>query len=739
MALSNSTKCNASFALTQCPSTAAWAAAYSCTQGLGCRGTKGSNSMCSAVCYAQTTLCFVGANCAVGVGSSAIAYCQSFIGTVNDVNGVGDGLLGSCLANGALNYSTIENYKLCTSAVQLSGALAGLSESSSDTSTYQIVVTLLAVLLGVFLVVIVVLIVYITLCSGMTRRSARRVEDGGSGSSSHPPVSRSGEYRTRRSEAPPGDTPTLALDTAPASKPGKAAPPPPHPNGKDDAAVRRSSIAWVQHDSATSFSTQQSVLVNRLGIQEELARSIVRLLKLGKVQKGKLIGRGGSGAVHCCLLGNGAFIAHKEIYLPSLGKLEAQQLSQEMSIISTLNHRHCVRYYHAEINLEKKLASVWMEYVPGGALSSLAKSIPEPLAEPVAKSYIRQTLQGLAYLHSHGIVHRDVKADNVLVDSDGLVKLADFGSSKLLHNSRSNGGSTLSMPGGSVTDTMVGTPYWMAPEVVNLTADEEPQSDAGGGKGGKEGYNNRADIWSLGIMACEVLSQGEVPWPSFPTYWEVLMHISQKEPILPKHVSPLCQEFLRACLTRDPKKRPGARELLQHAWFDEKDEGLGGTPGTSFETIGDNQDFRSSFGFRECLRALGELQTSGDQDEGSGVTPTPGQPIVDHHPNEVSPQREEEPNGNETSSEGAPNDGSSDSGRDDDAKEYDEEGKAYEEGDDEGDTTPQERQHTEVPQVAAQQELHHNDSDDPTYTFNVNMSSTVLGVSGDIGTSSDLP
>ena len=113
---------------------------------------------------------------------------------------------------------------------------------------------------------------------------------------------------------------------------------------------------------------------------------------------------------------------------------------------------------------------------------------------------------------------------------------------------------------------MVGTPYWMAPEVVNLATADDATGD-----GRRDGYGTKADVWSFGIVACEVLSQGGMPWPSFTTYWEVLVHIAEHDPVLPEHVSPPCKEFLKWVLAREPKKRPTAREVVDHPWLKETD------------------------------------------------------------------------------------------------------------------------------------------------------------------------
>lgn len=618
-----------------------WGDASRCATGLACSTT--TATQCNSACYATTLLCYAGALCGVGVSMSAVNYCQWLLGTVNGSQASGQ--LGDCYP--FLNSSTVQNYQVCVSAVASTGTLQ-FQSSNNENESLTIAVVILGIVAAVLLVVTILMTIFSVVPSLMKKRG--QVSEGGDGNSREMRARNSrqigssgntvnhqhqghGSYQRAVNE----DAPQHRYQQASSSsidEPGQhpamkgSSPKMSHlkygPVGGDsvtsggaESLVRRSSIAWVEKPSPhTSLGgNSKSLLVSRLGLQVEMAKGIVRMLRDGKVQRGRLLGRGGSGTVNCCLLGNGSFIAHKELILPQMGKAEVAQISNELKIISRLNHRHCVRYYHAEVSIEKKHVAFWMEFVPGGSLSSLVKSLDGPIAENVAKSYVRQTLQGLAYLHANGVVHRDVKADNVLVDSDGIVKLADFGSSKLVRKSTNDSQASFQNAGmghASYTDTMIGTPYWMAPEVV--TMDESTTKS-----GDQEGYNHKADIWSLGILACEILCQGEVPWPKFSTYWEILMHISQKDPTLPTAVSALCLEFLKSALTRDPRTRPSARDLLLHPWLDDSDGGVAGHH-ASFEVPDANSDYKMSFGFRECLRTLGDLQRLEAMEDNSNAT-----------------------------------------------------------------------------------------------------------------------
>ena len=201
-----------------------------------------------------------------------------------------------------------------------------------------------------------------------------------------------------------------------------------------------------------------------------------------------------------------------------------------------------------------------MEYVPGGSLKNLIDKFGR-LEESVTRSYTRQLLLGLEYLHRNGVAHRDIKGANCLVGNDGIVKLADFGASKAWRTNSVSGsvgpGAIDGVGGGGasvaahVSGDIKGTPSWMPPEVIR---DQD-----------KSISWRKADVWSLACTTLEI-STGKPPWYQFSNQVTVLYHIacSDSLPEFPPDCSDELKSFLALCLQRDPAKRPDITSLILH-------------------------------------------------------------------------------------------------------------------------------------------------------------------------------
>ncbi|KAJ0962856.1 hypothetical protein J5N97_027978 [Dioscorea zingiberensis] len=219
-------------------------------------------------------------------------------------------------------------------------------------------------------------------------------------------------------------------------------------------------------------------------------------------------------------------------------------IRREVQTMILIDHPNVLRA-HCSFPADRSLWVV-MPYMAGGSCLHLMQSdFPEGFEEPVIATLLREVLKALVYLHGHGHIHRDVKAGNILVDKNGAVKLADFGVSACMFDTGDRQRSR---------NTFVGTPCWMAPEVMQQL----------------HGYDFKADIWSFGITALE-LAHGHAPFSKYPPMKVLLMTLQNAPPGLDyerdKRFSKSFRDLVAACLVKDPKKRPSAEKLLKHPFF----------------------------------------------------------------------------------------------------------------------------------------------------------------------------
>ncbi|XP_006865521.1 PREDICTED: serine/threonine-protein kinase TAO3 isoform X2 [Chrysochloris asiatica] len=208
-----------------------------------------------------------------------------------------------------------------------------------------------------------------------------------------------------------------------------------------------------------------------------------------------------------------------------------QDILKEVKFLRKLKHPNTIEYKGCY--LKEHTAWLVMEYCLGSA-SDLLEVHKKPLQEVEIAAITHGALQGLAYLHSHALIHRDIKAGNILLTEPGQVKLADFGSASMA----------------SPANSFVGTPYWMAPEVI-LAMDEGQ-------------YDGKVDVWSLGITCIE-LAERKPPLFNMNAM-SALYHIAQNDsPTLQSNEwTDSFRRFVDYCLQKIPQERPTSAELLRH-------------------------------------------------------------------------------------------------------------------------------------------------------------------------------
>lgn len=287
--------------------------------------------------------------------------------------------------------------------------------------------------------------------------------------------------------------------------------------------------------------------------------------------KGDLIGKGTYGRVYIALNATtGEMIAVKQVERPrtdsdredSRQKGVVAALKSEIDTLKDLDHPNIVSYLGFEET--PKFLHLFLEYVPGGSIASVLRKYGK-LEEATIKFFVNQVLSGLSYLHERGVLHRDLKGDNLLVSLDGTVKISDFGTVRRSDDIYNN------VEGMSLQ----GSVFWMAPEVVSLS---------------KKGYSAKVDIWSLGCVVLEMFA-GRRPWSDDEAI-QAMFKIGKegRAPPVPPDVR-LSQEathFLKCCFQLDPSCRPTASRLLEHV----------------FPFVGNDWNFESSRLYRTMRRSL---------------------------------------------------------------------------------------------------------------------------------------
>ena len=271
---------------------------------------------------------------------------------------------------------------------------------------------------------------------------------------------------------------------------------------------------------------------------------------IGRYKIGEKLGKGAFAVVYKALdTDSGDFVAVKRISKSKVkGRAQQERVLAEGQLMKRLDHVN-VTAFRDVVETAGHLHFI-LEYIDSGSLAGLISKYGI-LSEKLCTVYLKQVLLGLAYLHENGVCHRDIKSNNLLINNSGVIKVSDFGIAHLVE-SQSDALKTLRAQKTMMQDQQdqqIGSPYWMAPEVVTLMEAGPP-----------------SDIWSLGCTAIE-LKTGKPPYFELSTAQACFRMVEDDCPPLPEEMSEEMRDFLGQCFHKEPSARATAVQLLEHAWL----------------------------------------------------------------------------------------------------------------------------------------------------------------------------
>jgi hypothetical protein len=307
-----------------------------------------------------------------------------------------------------------------------------------------------------------------------------------------------------------------------------------HDNNEPAPSFQSNDSSKSQHQPQFSSQNPPIGTDETIGIKETLNLIVDPGDPHTKYSNLSLIGEGSTGKVFLATENDtGRQVAIKRMEVTKQQRREL--LINEVATMKYYKHPNIVKMYNSYL-VDDELWLV-LEYLEGGALTDIVTKTT--MDERQIATVCLQCLQALAFLHSEGLIHRDIKSDSILLAGDGGVKLSDFGFcaqvSEQVPRRRS----------------LVGTPYWLSPEIIS-----------------RQAYGPEVDIWSMGIMIMEMVD-GEPPFYNEPPI-QAMKRIRDMPP--PKlqnqnRISPDLQNFLSQMLVKNPAQRATARELLQHPFL----------------------------------------------------------------------------------------------------------------------------------------------------------------------------